>query len=427
MIVNPQKILFLVFILCLSEVHADDTAVGKTEILNWPSGKRAAISITYDDGTENQFKVALPIMQRLGLPATFFIITGEVKGSKYKAQYFGKPLQQILQDTNATNQNNFFERSSALRFTNEINSQLGEMFEEGEAQKAYALVDETLAKIRKGELQAETAHNSESPMSWDDFRKIANGNYEFASHTITHPYLSVLDDTNMMYELEKSQEEIRNQIGEKHTFSVECPYGTENERAVSAALKVYSLARNLMPDAEVQDLNRWDEQDPGTSKKQYVRWQRGPLSKTSLDLMKQWVDTILKSDNIWLVLVIHGVDDIGWEPIPHERLETYFNYIQSHNRNIWVATFQDAGKYIREKIATTASVKSSAKSITVTLSNSLDYKLYNIPLTIKTNVPSSWKTVKIVQHNESRTYNVDERFVIYEAVPNNGDINLSQQ
>ena len=66
--------------------------------------------------------------------------------------------------------------------------------------------------------------------------------------------------------------------------------------------------------------------------------------------MKQWVDTIIKSNNVWLVLVIHGVDGIGWEPIPHERLETYFKYIQSHDKDIWVATFQDAGKYIREKL-----------------------------------------------------------------------------
>ena len=423
-----HKLLFLLIVLFAAEVCADEEVVARTEILNWPAGKRAAISITYDDGTENQFNVALPLMQRLGLPATFFIITGEVKGSKYKAQYFGKPLQEILKDTSSTNQNNFFERSSALRFSNEMNTQLGEVFEEGEVQKAYALVDEALAKIRKGELKSETKQDSEGPMSWDDFRQIAKGNYEFASHTITHPYLSVLDDANIEYELKKSQEEIREQLGEKHTFSVECPYGTENPRAVNAALKVYNLSRNLMPDAEVQDLNRWDEQDPGSSKKQYVQWQRGPLSKTSLELMKQWVDTIIKSENVWLVLVIHGVDGIGWEPIPHERLETYFKYIQSHSKDIWVATFQDAGKYIREKLATEARFTYSPTAITVTLTHSLDPKPYNLPLTVKTFVPKGWKKVKIVQNNKTGTFNSASdsigHFVIYDALPNGGTITL---
>jgi peptidoglycan/xylan/chitin deacetylase (PgdA/CDA1 family) len=394
--------------------------------LKWPQGKRAAISITYDDGSENQFKVALPIMQRLGLPATFFIVTGEVKGSKYKAKYFGKPLQELLRDSSPTNQKNFFERSSALK--SEINSQLGEVFEEGETQKAYSMVDETFTKIRQGELQLKAPESSAGPMSWDDFRQIAKGNYEFASHTITHPYLSVLDDPNMKYELEKSQQEIREQLGEKHTFSVECPYGTENERAVNAALKVYNLSRNLMPDAGVQDLNRWDEQDPGTSKKQYVRWQRGPLSKTSLELMKQWVDTIIKSEKVWLVLVIHGVDEIGWEPIPHERLETYFKYIQSHRKDIWVATFQDAGKYIRETLATQVLFKYSPQVLTVTLTHTLDPKLYNLPLTVKTYVPKGWKKVSVTQNNKTSSVNSAKdaigNSVIYEAIPNQGNIIL---
>ncbi len=426
-----HKLLFLLIVLFAAEVSADEEVVARTEILNWPANKRAAISITYDDGTENQFRVALPIMQRLGLPATFFIITGEVKGSKYKAEYFGKPLPEILKDTSSTNQNNFLERSSALRFSNDMNTQLGEVFEEREVQKAYALVDGSLAKIRKGELKLETTQDLEGAMSWDDFRVIAKGNYEFASHTITHPYLSVLDDVNMQYELEKSQQEIREQLGEKHTFSVECPYGTENPRAVNAALKIYRLARNLMPDAEVQDLNRWDEQDPGSSKKQYVRWQRGPLAKTSLELMKQWVDTSVKSDNVWLVLVIHGVDGIGWEPIPHERLETYFKYIQSHNKDIWVATFQDAGKYIREKLATEARFTFSLNAITVTLTHSLDPKLYNLPLTVKTFVPKGWKNVKVVQNNKTKTFNSASdaigNFVIYDGVPNGGTITLSPE
>src|SRR6476620_354144 len=72
---------------------------GKTEILKWPEGKKGAISLTYDDGTVNQFKVAMPIMDKYGLPGTFFIITGEVKGSKYKPHYSGRPFAQILKES----------------------------------------------------------------------------------------------------------------------------------------------------------------------------------------------------------------------------------------------------------------------------------------------------------------------------------------
>jgi hypothetical protein len=35
------------------------------------------------------------------------------------------------------------------------------------------------------------------------------------AHTVTHPRLAVLDEVNMIYELEKSKEEIRNKLGER--------------------------------------------------------------------------------------------------------------------------------------------------------------------------------------------------------------------
>src|SRR6185312_7544266 len=69
---------------------------GKTEITKWQDGKKTAVSITYDDGSRNQFKVALPIMERLHFPATFFIITGAIEGSAHQPKFIGRPVEQIL-------------------------------------------------------------------------------------------------------------------------------------------------------------------------------------------------------------------------------------------------------------------------------------------------------------------------------------------
>jgi peptidoglycan/xylan/chitin deacetylase (PgdA/CDA1 family) len=48
--------------------------VGQTEIAKWRYGKNGAVSLTYDDGSINQFRVAVPIMDSFGFPATFFIV-----------------------------------------------------------------------------------------------------------------------------------------------------------------------------------------------------------------------------------------------------------------------------------------------------------------------------------------------------------------
>lgn len=419
---NGMKVgVALFLLLTLTPLFAEQN----TEILNWPGGKRAAISITYDDGTENQFKIALPMMQRLGFPATFFIITGEVRGSTHQ------PPQRKIESfpSTPTNEKNFIERSSALYAGGYIDNhtKIGEAYEDGKLQEAYRLVDRAYSEIRKGTLKPTNEKFASGPMSWNDFRKFAALGFEFASHTISHPYLSVLNDADLKYELKGSRDEIQEQLGENHVFSVECPFGTEDERAVQAALKIYALARNLMPDPQVQDLNRWDEQDPRTSKKSYVRWQRGALSNTPLETMEKWVDTSRESSNIWLVLVIHGVDGVGWEPLSSTTLEAYFRYMKAHESELWIATFQDAGKYIREKLAAQVATKTTDHSIEITLTELYDPLFTTLPLTLKTTVPASWKRVKVEQKGSAILRDATDGSVLYEAIPNAGLVVLTPQ
>ena len=135
--------------------------VGKTEIAQWQYGKRAAVSLTFDDGSINQFQVAVPLLNGLGLPATFFIITGNVAGSQYHGVFLGRPTQAIIQESASTptNKDNFFERASAIGYlgyqgTLQYHSRAGELYEEGEVDNAYRLIDEAYAKVRMGSSSA---------------------------------------------------------------------------------------------------------------------------------------------------------------------------------------------------------------------------------------------------------------------------------
>ena len=93
-------------------------ANGQTEITKWQDGKAGAVSITYDDGSINQFRYALPVMKRLNLPATFYIITGPIPGSKYQGKFIGRPVHDIITETATvpTNADNYFERASAAKY-----------------------------------------------------------------------------------------------------------------------------------------------------------------------------------------------------------------------------------------------------------------------------------------------------------------------
>ena len=410
--------------------------VGRTEIAKWQYGKTGAVSLTLDDGSLNQFRVAAPIMDSLGLPATFFIITGEIPGSRYRGTFVGRPTQAIIEETAGvpTNKDNLFERASAIGFlglqgTLAFHTRAGSIYDENhDLAQACQVIDDAYAKVRQGAFQPRAEPSgtaNQNHVTWDEIVELAKRGHEFASHTVTHPRLAVLDDANLIYELERSREEILNHLGFKHTFSVECPYGTENERAVALALERYPLARNFMPDAFVDDLDRASRKDPAESRKEYVRWQRGPVTATPMSLMKSWVDTTAAHENIWLVLVFHGVDGIGWQPRTNADLKEYFSYIKSKEDRVWVATFQDVAKYMRERMHGTVESYRYGNVISVVLRDDLKDVSYDLPLTLKTFVPANWTAVRIRQGERVASIEVTGGYVHYQALPNAETITLT--
>lgn len=417
----------------------NNDTVGKTEITTWKDGKRGAISITYDDASINQFRKALPVMDALDIKATFFINTANIRDSEIPAKHLGRPVSEIMRETASipTNKSNLFERASALRFIDmpgavEAHNSAGSLYEREKFDDAFRVVDEAYAQARKVKAKpTETAGGvSSERITWDEVRKFAANGHEFASHTISHPRLSVLDEPNMLYELEKSKEEIEKQLGARHTFSAECPFGTENPRVMEYALKLYPALRNRMPEPFLAEINRGSEKTPGMFHKPYIQWQRGPLTKTTVPTMKSWVDTLLVRDNVWLVLTFHGVDGIGWEPKPHEEHAAYFRYMKDHEDQLWIATFRDVTKYMRERMNATINTAKKEDELVVHLAHSLDKDLYDFPLTLKTYVPDGWNRVKVSQGtaNSEATVSTDDNgsFVQYDAVPNGDIVALSK-
>ena len=430
-----QKILSPLSIL-LTISFSTAQPLSKTEIMKWQFGKKAAVSLTYDDGSINQFTQALPIMNRLNIPATFYIITGQIPGATYQGKFIGRPVEQIINETATapTNATNLFERASAIGFlglqgTLEYHTKAGAAVDAEKPEDAYTIIDGAYQKVREGAFKPKSNQDNRKGITWDEIREYARQGHEFGSHTVTHPYLAALDEVNMLYELEKSKAEILNQLGERYTFSAECPYGTENERVMEYAYKIYPALRNRMPEPWLEEINRPSKMLPGTSKKEIVQWQRGATTKTPLPLMKSWVDTVASHSNNWLVLVFHGVDGIGYEALPHEMLDEYFQYMKQREADLWIATFADVTKYMRERKSATVVVKESKEKIVVTLTHSLEKKWYDVPLTLKTFIPNQWKSVQVKQgaKTEKLISSSDSRgtFVLYQAMPNAGPVELS--
>lgn len=425
--------------------------VGETTITKWQHDRSGAVSITFDDGTINQFRVARPLLNERGLPGTFYIVTGALPGSEATGRFVGRPVEDIIASTaeDTTSADNFFERASAIRYlgyegTYQYHMEAGGLYEQGEVQAAYDVIDEGYRKVRNGTHPKKEGDWS-YPLSrymyevlavepgvdlvtWDMLQSYDDTRHEFGSHTITHPYLAVMDEQNIRRELRESTSAIRAHLGREHTFTAELPFGTKDDRVMSYGLEMFPALRNRMPAPYYTEIPRGSKVQPGTTRTAYTIWQRGPLSDTPMTEMKRWVDVTQQNDHIWLVLVFHGIEGIGWEPTSRAELAEYLDYIDTRTDDLWVATYQDGTKYVRERMNATVSTSVEADTVAVELTHSLGAR-YDLPLTLQTYVPSSWSRVQLRQGGTEQVLEVSTddggTYVQYQARPNGAPVRLT--
>ncbi len=433
---------FGLILLSISCSITKEENVGKSIITNWQGDKQSAISITYDDGTINQFTVARPIMNKLGLPGTFYIVTGKVEESA-KGKFIGRPKEEIIQETASvkTNADNFFERASLIAYTGmkdavQYNFDAHVLFDAGKTTEAYEVIDEAYQQVRNSKLSKVDNmvfdNNPEDTTTWEQYKLYTTEGHEIGSHTVTHSGLSVLDEANLLFELEQSKSDIEKFLGKKYTFSMDCGFSPRSDRVRDYVHQVYPALRSHMLEPYIDELDDLDERDPGKSSKEYVKWQRNPLTDVSMEVMKSWVDTSIAHDNIWLVLVFHGVDGIGWEPRTGADLEAYFSYIKEKQDQVWVATFADATKYVRER--KNAKVGSTLKDdvIVVNFSSDLDPEVYDVPVTVKTYVPGTWRSATLTKKQDDQlTLTIQKdalgSYVLYSVLPGEAEMVLSKK
>ena len=391
-----------------------DAEPPRTEITKWQDGKQACLSITYDDSSLNEFRIAVPLMNERHLPGTFFVCTGGIQGSKNQPTFVGRPIMDIIRESRnvPTTQENLLERISMLNYLQTIQrvpalkgfsaQNLARSIQRGDVDEVAKVVDPLLAALRQtGATYAagprkSSAGGRRSALTWDDLRRCAAEGHEIANHTISHPYMPALDEANILYELDKANEDIREQMGPKHTFSAEIPYGVNDRRVCQIMTARFPVARNWVLDDFMEGIMRGNRRDPGQATKEYVQWQRGIATRTTREEVQGWLDTTIQH-GVWLVLVIHGVEGIGYEPLPTEMVRNCFDDIVDHQRVLWVATYQNGTQYTRERMHSTVKTNLSGDTIEVTVSHSLDKKLYDLPLTARTAIPADWKLVRFKQ------------------------------
>lgn len=178
------------------------------------------VVVTFDDGYVDNFEMAMPILDRVRVPATFYVTVDCVENRRL-------PWPSRLR---------FSFRTTAKKAWNEEGARTWSLSTPTERESAYVAVCDRAAKMSgteldryvsrlESELDAKLPENAgQLMMTWDQVKALAQHGHIIGSHTMTHPNMAFVSLEDARRELVESKQrmEARVQTKVKH-FSYPCP------------------------------------------------------------------------------------------------------------------------------------------------------------------------------------------------------------
>jgi len=254
---------------------------------------------------------------------------------------------------------------------------------------------------------------------WDTLAAIAAKGHEIGSHTVNHALMATIYPSNKdssKMELDSSKRRI-----DRHIFPEKCetmcwPGGSVNYQSTVLGSQYYISCRGsgyiLQPNIPYDFYNVYS---------------KGPYSDTTSQIMNGWVDQVITKKG-WLIDRIHGIDTNGYEPVPSSEFAIHFDYIKSHENQLWVATYKNVIKYIRERMyASLKLIDSTSSYYSFSLTDNLANDVYNLPLTLKVKLKGQMNNLlTISQNNDTLPFTIINNngfaYAVFSAIPDNGEI-----
>lgn len=192
------------------------------------------VVLTFDDGVQNHFTVAWPLLQAHRVPATFFVCPGLIESGDWLWRTELRMRLNVLD--NAT-------RTEAARNAGCIATGIEAIMEwtkelPMDARQAF---ERDIKALTTGFTPPPSEMDRHAPLTWDQLRQMDDGLITIGSHTRTHPILPTLTESRLQDEIAGS----RLALEEKLDRSVDLfsyPNGANNPGVADVARRHYRAA-----------------------------------------------------------------------------------------------------------------------------------------------------------------------------------------
>ena len=255
--------------------------------------------------------------------------------------------------------------------------------------------------------------------NWTALQNAASQGHEVASHTVSHPDLSTLDNSQQNTELENSADIVYLHIEGMQGMTIAYPFCVPGNDSITALF--YFAARGCQ--GFIESSTPADFLNISS----IICGNQGAVN--SVTAFQQKADAASNSSG-WCVYLIHGIDgDGGYSPLSSDTLRRSLEYLDSNTETFWVGTFGNVVRYIRERnclaVHETGQIEDT---IRVEVADTLDKAVYDQPVTIRRPLPQEWEyAVGLQNEMEINTTIVEvnsENYIQFDAVPDDGEILL---
>jgi peptidoglycan/xylan/chitin deacetylase (PgdA/CDA1 family) len=208
------------------------------------------VIVTFDDGYDDNYLNAFPVLRSLGMPATIFVSTGYIGSGK---PFWFDLVAHILHHA-PVGTLTVPDLDMSLTLGAGVDSRraaasrlVGALKRVSNARRLNIL--DQLERQYAGAMKT-TEFRLSHPLDWNQIREMSAAGIEFSSHTVSHPILSRLDDDDLERELTDSRQRLEQELGKPAPVLAYPVGGPEefNDKVVRAAGAAgYRLGVSYMP------------------------------------------------------------------------------------------------------------------------------------------------------------------------------------